>query len=225
MIFIKIGLIDSGLGAIFVLNELIKNKKYNDYILYLDYINNPFGNKKEEELLKILNEAIKFLKQKKCDQIIIACNTLSIIAIKYNINNVITPITYFKKEIKKYEKTNNVLLATSYTINSNIYDTKNNLKTDLVSYIEGNNDKKISYYLSKIKNYDVIFLGCTHYHYLINKIKDKKVIDSALLLANNINYNDDKLKITIYINKINRNIINHINYHIHVLKYDIKLSK
>lgn len=220
MIIILIGIIDSGLGAINVLNNLIKQKKYNEYILILDYLYNPYGNKSEEVLYNRLLYLIKILKNKGCKKIIIACNTLSIVAFKYNVLNVITPLSYFKKEISNYN--NGLLLATKYTIDSNYYKCGNSMSSDLVNYIEGRNSKNINEYNNIINNYDVLLLGCTHYGLIKNKFINKKIVDSAKVLADNFNLKSDKLIVNIYVTNINNNIINHINYYLHINRYIIK---
>lgn len=217
-----IGIIDSGLGAISLLNELIRQKKINNYILFLDYKNNPYGLKDEKLLYKRLLENIKFLKEKGCKNIILACNTLSVIALKYNIKNVITPIDYFKKVINDTFNNKSILLATNYTIKSNVYNVTSRLSSDLVSYIEGKNPMNINDMIKNISEYENIYLGCTHFYLISNKFKDKKIYDSVKVLADNINIKSNNLSIKIYLNRIDKNIINHLMYHIHLKNIKIK---
>ena len=45
----RIGLFDSGLGGLNVLNEFLKKYPHNEYIYYGDTKNLPYGNKSKEE--------------------------------------------------------------------------------------------------------------------------------------------------------------------------------
>ena len=221
MIAIKIGIIDSGLGAISFLNYLISNKKYSTYYLLLDYNFNPYGNKNENILYERLIKNIDFLKKKGCNKIVLACNTLSVIALKYNID-VITPIDYFKEIIKKEFDNNSILIATPFTIKSNVYKTNNSLPSDLVNYIEGVKPININSEINKLKKYKKIFFGCTHYGLIKNKLKDKMIFDSAKILADSLIVNNSHLNVNIYITKYDINIINHLLNNIHIKKFIIK---
>lgn len=224
MIAIKIGIIDSGLGAISFLNYLISNKKYSTYYLLLDYNFNPYGNKKENILYERLIKNIDFLKKKGCNKIVLACNTLSVIALKHNID-VITPINYFKETIKKEFDNNSILIATHFTIKSNVYKTNNSLPSDLVNYIEGVKPININSEINKLKKYKKIFFGCTHYGLIKNKLKDKIIFDSAKILANSLIVNNSHLFVNIYLTKYNINIKNHLLNNIHINKFSIKRIK
>lgn len=224
MIAIKIGIIDSGLGAISFLNYLISNKKYSTYYLLLDYNFNPYGNKNENILYERLIKNIDFLKKKGCNKIVLACNTLSVIALKHNID-VITPINYFKETIKKEFDNNSILIATHFTIKSNVYKTNNSLPSDLVNYIEGVKPININSEIDKLKKYKKIFFGCTHYGLIKNKLKDKIIFDSAKILADSLIVNNTRLNVNIYITKYDINIINHLLNNIHIKKFSIKKNK
>lgn len=224
MIAIKIGIIDSGLGAISFLNYLISNKKYSTYYLLLDYNFNPYGNKNENILYERLIKNIDFLKKKGCNKIVLACNTLSVIALKHNID-VITPINYFKETIKKEFDNNSILIATNFTIKSNVYKTNNSLSSDLVNYIEGVKPININNEINKLKKYKKIFFGCTHYGLIKNKLKDKIIFDSAKILADSLIVNNTNLNVNIYITKYDINIINHLLNNIHIKKFSIKKNK
>ena len=216
MIAIKIGIIDSGLGAISFLNYLISNKKYSTYYLLLDYNFNPYGNKNENILYERLIKNIDFLKKKGCNKIVLACNTLSVIALKHNID-VITPINYFIETIKKEFDNNSILIATNFTIKS--------LSSDLVNYIEGVKPININSEINKLKKYKKIFFGCTHYGLIKNKLKDKIIFDSAKILADSLIVNNTSLNVNIYITKYDINIINHLLNNIHIKKFSIKKNK
>ena len=224
MIAIKIGIIDSGLGAISFLNYLISNKKYSTYYLLLDYNFNPYGNKNENILYERLIKNIDFLKKKGCNKIVLACNTLSVIALKHNID-VITPINYFIETIKKEFDNNSILIATNFTIKSNVYKTNNSLYSDVVNYSEGVKPLNINSEINKLKKYKKIFFGCTHYGLIKNKLKDNMIFDSAKILADSLIVNNTNLNVNIYITKYDINIINHLLNNIHIKKFSIKRIK
>ena len=67
---------DSGVGGLPYLQELVKVTGFNNCVYYADTINNPYGEKSEEELYKIVKEIVTFLINKKnCKMIVLACNT------------------------------------------------------------------------------------------------------------------------------------------------------
>ena len=72
----KIGILDSGIGGTTILKEIKKLLPKEEFIYYADNKNNPYGEKTEEEIYKIVNNIVKFLMyEKKCKMIVIACNT------------------------------------------------------------------------------------------------------------------------------------------------------
>ena len=78
----KIGILDSGIGGTTVLAEIKKLLPKEDYIYYADNKNNPYGEKTEEEIYKIVDNIVKFLiYDKHCKMIVIACNTATSAAI------------------------------------------------------------------------------------------------------------------------------------------------
>ena len=128
----KIGLFDSGLGGLTVLTKILE--KYKDLdgsildLVYLaDTINAPYGAKSQQELKNIINKNIDFLYKQNCDFVVIACNSASIFK-NHTDNNtnsyldncidMVTPTVNFCKD-NLYK--NNLIFATTATINSNIY--------------------------------------------------------------------------------------------------------
>lgn len=52
---------DSGIGGVTVLKEIIKVLPNENYIYYSDSKNNPYGDKKDEEILEICDNIVKIL--------------------------------------------------------------------------------------------------------------------------------------------------------------------
>ena len=71
----KIGVFDSGIGGFTILEELKKMLPNESFIYYQDSKNNPYGEKKKDELFQITSHIVEFLKKKGCKLIVIACNT------------------------------------------------------------------------------------------------------------------------------------------------------
>ena len=79
----KIGVFDSGIGGLTVLDSLKKVLPKEDYIFYADSIHNPYGEKTDEELRQITSEIVEYLKDRGCKIIVIACNTATTRCIDY----------------------------------------------------------------------------------------------------------------------------------------------
>ena len=173
-----IGVFDSGIGGVTVLRELIKILPNEDYIYYSDTINNPYGDKTNEEIINISDNIVNHLINQGCKIIIIACNTASAISKDYLRSKYSIPIIAIEpayKTVSNSEKT--LVMATNATINSvkfhtlfNTYDNHNTILlscsglADLIE--EGNKEKIINYLNNKIGEYrgvKNVVLGCTHY--------------------------------------------------------------
>lgn len=190
----KIGVLDSGIGGLDVLYDIKKSFPYFDYIYYGDSINNPYGEKDENELFVIVNNIVEFLIKRKCRIIILACNTATI-SCKDKLQKT-HPDTIFigitppiKKACKKNFK-NILVLATPITINSKkikneIEKNKQNNQNiilipcyGLASAIEKNNKYEARTILKKLltpykeSKIDCIILGCTHYPLVKDDIKE-----------------------------------------------------
>jgi glutamate racemase len=74
----KIGFYDSGLGGLFVMNEVYKKFPNYEYVFLADEKNLPYGSKTVTELMVIAQRCLDFLIEKEgCTVVVIACNTLS----------------------------------------------------------------------------------------------------------------------------------------------------
>lgn len=77
-----IGIFDSGYGGLTVMKEYLKRYPEYDYIYLGDQANVPYGNRSKELVNKLVVQNIKFLADKGCKLIIIACNTASADALR-----------------------------------------------------------------------------------------------------------------------------------------------
>ena len=172
-----IGVFDSGIGGVTVLRELIRILPNEDYLYYSDTINNPYGDKTNEEIINISDKVVNYLINQGCKIIVIACNTASAISKEYLRNKYNVPIIAIEPAYKSVNDESTLVMATNATINSdkfkilfNTYDNHNTILlscsglADLIE--EGNKDKIINYLEDKIGKYKGVknvVLGCTHY--------------------------------------------------------------
>jgi len=198
----NIGVFDSGIGGLTVLEELVKELPQCNFIFYGDQKNNPYGEKSDEELLKITSEIVDYLNEKDCKVIVIACNTATTrcrnrLIEKYPDNIFIGTVPAVKVACDNNYK-NTLVLATPATIESErlhqIVD--DNIREDqniylvpcygLADAIEQNDVDKIERILSEIaeeyanKEIDSIVLGCTHYPFIKDRIA--RYMPEAVLL-------------------------------------------
>ncbi|AYO58433.1 glutamate racemase [Chryseobacterium sp. 6424] len=211
-----IGIFDSGVGGLTVAKE-IKRLLPNENLIYFgDTKHLPYGDKSREAIIGYCTKITRFLLEKNCKAIVIACNSATANALKevmeetagkVPVIDVINPVA----EKVAYEIHNNVgVIATKATVNSGLYRKtirKHNkfIKVDelatplLVPAIEeGFKNHPITHsiiynYLSnnKLKNIETLILGCTHYPLLINEIRQYygnrvRVIDSPGIVANQL---------------------------------------
>ena len=78
-----IGIFDSGIGGLSIWKEIIQVLPYQETIYLADSKNAPYGNKSEEEILKLSIKNTELLINKGCKLIIVACNTATTNAINY----------------------------------------------------------------------------------------------------------------------------------------------
>ena len=159
-----IGIFDSGIGGVTVLREIINLLPNEKFIYFSDSKNNPYGDKQDYEIKTRCDEITKFLLEKSCKLIVIACNTASARAVKYLREKYKDlPIIAIEPAYKMvydyaYEKTT-LVMATKGTIESEkfnlLYHKYNNYKTyilpcvGLADIIEEGNKEKLDKYLNK----------------------------------------------------------------------------
>lgn len=180
-----IGVFDSGIGGVTVLKELLKIMPNENYIYYSDSINNPYGDKTNEEIINLSDKVVEYLINKGCKIIVIACNTASAISKEYLRNKYNVPIIAIEpayKAVPNEEKT--LVMATNATINSDkfqkLFNTYDNHHTVLCScsgladLVEENDKEKINSYLEdkigKYRGVKNVVLGCTHYPLIKDEI-------------------------------------------------------
>ena len=234
-----IGIFDSGIGGISILDKL-KNMLPNENFIYLaDNLNCPYGSKSKKEIYSLSYKNCEKLIEFDCKAIIIACNTATTNSIKKLREIISLPIIGIEPGIKpaiNYTKTKNIgVLATEKTLHSKLFiETLNDNKIHdikiheqvgykLVEIIEKDSFSKkelytiLKSYLDPMinKNIDCLVLGCTHYYYIKNIIRDlipenitiidtitpvNKHIYNTLMLNKSLNQSKSKRHINIFYN-------------------------
>lgn len=201
-----IGVFDSGIGGLTVVKELIDILPNEDIIYFGDTQRVPYGNRSEETIKKFALECANFLKDKNIKVLIIACNTVSAVALdliskKIPIYTIGVIIPGSKSAIKITKNKKIAVIGTNATISNGAYEKeikKENKEVEVFSKAcplfvpiaeEGLSNSKIAieavrYYLLELleKNIDTIVMGCTHYPILEDTIK--KVITNKISLVN-----------------------------------------
>lgn len=196
-----IGVFDSGIGGLWILKYLTKELPEYNFIYYADQAHIPYGAHTPREIQEFSFSITDFLLEKKCDLIVIACNTATSAAIEALRTNYGVPFVGIEPAIKpasELSKTKSIgVLATKVTVEGQrLHDAiekfAHNVEVHtvvgygLVELIEeGKADADeaellLRTYLEPLleKNIDQLVLGCTHYAFLINRIK--KIVEDKV---------------------------------------------
>lgn len=192
----RIGVFDSGLGGLTVLNAICAANKGLSIVYFGDTARVPYGSRTPDTILHYARQDVRFLLSKDVDAIVVACGTVSAIALnelqkEFNIPiiGVIEPAC--DAAVKVTESRHIGVIGTHATVHSNAYsDYINRTYPDcsvsgiecplFVPLIENGfrEDDPITVmtaerYLAPIRNTDIdtLILGCTHYPFLFNTIQ------------------------------------------------------
>lgn len=195
-----IGVLDSGIGGLILLQHLMERYPQQDFIFFADQIHSPYGNKTEDELIDIVNQNIAWLKEKNVDTILFACNTISCLNHERIDNSVLIQrvIEPTCRQLLSKGFSNVLVCSTVFTANSDAYakmfqtlDPKINVITKGLPYLCSDVEhltsdhivyEKLELDLSCYKGHvDAVVLGCTHYPryaHLFEKLLHVPVYDS-----------------------------------------------
>lgn len=211
----SIGIIDSGVGGLTVVKEIMKRLP-NESVLYIgDRERCPYGPRPAEEVRAYTIEMATALSEMGIKLLVVACNTATAVALEdirglfsFPIIGVITPGARSAVNATKTGKI--AVLGTTGTIKSGAYDyeIRNLLQDatvyrlacpDFVSIVESGQYK--SEHASQVvkrtldelrdKDFDATILGCTHYPLLEDHFKayfpeHVKIISSAIETARDV---------------------------------------
>lgn len=195
-----IGVFDSGVGGLTVLRSFLKYLPDYNYIYLGDNARLPYGDKSQETIYQYTKEAVDFLFAKGSSLIIIACNTASSEALRklqqeylpgrYQGKNVLGVVRPLAEKVASENSGKVGVIGTKATIGSRVYKIEINKLNPgievferatplLVPLIENNwsaypeTKTILKRYLKEFqeKRIESLILGCTHYQFLIDKIK------------------------------------------------------
>jgi len=193
---LPIGVFDSGVGGLTVVNNISRVLPEENIIYFADTKHFPYGIKTEGEVKSYAKKIVSFLLSKKIKAVIIACNTVSSIALP-ELVEIARPIPIFGMiqagahyAIKTTKNKRIGIISTPLTARKQAYK-KEILALDpdavvfevgsqeLVNLVEdGNVENKSAYVLAKEKlncplneNIDTLVLGCTHFPFLYTVVK------------------------------------------------------
>ena len=201
---LKIGIFDSGIGGLTILNALLQTRKDVEVLYLADTKRIPYGNKNFEEIRQIAKEICTFFENKNLDALLIACNTTNACALDILENNLRIPCFDLINSVSDLVSKPIIgVLATQTTVKSSYYinalnSKKENLKLfqqecpEFVPEIEKQklNIDKLNHlsdlYLKPLfeKNIDELILGCSHYPLIYEFLRKKidsniKIIDPS----------------------------------------------
>lgn len=187
-----IGVFDSGAGGISALRAMVRLLPQEHFIYYGDMANAPYGTKKTDEVIACVRRVTELLLARNIKALVIACNTATGAA-AYTLRRELTiPVIGMEPALKpasEIRKTGDILvLATPLTLHQEKF---NRLMekygegavrvpcTGLMELVEREDDDGAREYLEKLlltrqdlDRVDAVVLGCTHYVFLRDMIRD-----------------------------------------------------
>ena len=209
-----IGVFDSGVGGLGVLNTLLKILPDESYLYIADSAHFPYGTKSAEQIKEYSEKIVQFLLKKNVKAIVVACNTVSSVALPY-LKEISGDVPVFgmvqsgaEIALKTTDNLRIGIISTPLTAKMHAY--KNEIMSlnesaevfevgsqELVNLVEdGNAYKEEAYLLAKNKlsgvlgkKIDTLVLGCTHFPFLYKVVKKVvgngvKVVDPASEVGN-----------------------------------------
>lgn len=206
-----IGFFDSGVGGTSIWKEVIQLLPAEKSIYLADSKNAPYGEKPVAEIIALSRKNTEELLNRGCKLIVVACNTATTNAIDFLRSNYDVPFIGIEPAIKPAalgSQTKSIgILATKGTFSSALFSKTSELYAKNISIIEvvGNglvklieegkqNSSEMEILLRELLKpmlkvrIDYLVLGCSHYPYLVPKLKEMlpegvAIIDSGEAVA------------------------------------------
>lgn len=193
---LKIGVFDSGVGGLSVLRAIHELLPNLEIIFFADQAHVPYGRRQLDEICSFSEQITSFLLEKDIDLLVVACNTASAAALKFLRQQFPSlPIVGMEPAVKPASQqtlTKAVgVLATPATFQGELYQSLvqkygkglqifQDTCPGLVEEIEAGNltGARVHTILENAlypmikKNVDTIVLGCTHYPFVLEGIRE-----------------------------------------------------
>ena len=186
-----VGVFDSGVGGISTLREMIRELPDERFIYYGDMAHAPYGTKSSEEVVACVRAVVDRLMEKRIKALVIACNTATGAAAATLRKELTIPVVGMEPALKpasKARKNGSVLvLATPLTLQQEKFENlmrqygQGAVKVPcpgLMELVEADDGAGALNYLKElfsrypVDQVDAVVLGCTHYVFLKDMIRD-----------------------------------------------------
>jgi glutamate racemase len=197
----KIGVFDSGIGGRAVAKRLGELLPDAEIICIDDHEHVPYGSRPVPEIIQLTDAAIQPLIEAECDAIVIACNTVTTVAIahlreEYPYMNFVGIEPMVKPAAAQTKSGKIAVLATPVTLASASYARLKETWAEGVTILEPDTsswagliecgqseDVPIEDTIFQLieQNVDVIVLACTHYHWLKERAETAAGVRAIIL--------------------------------------------
>lgn len=186
-----IGVFDSGIGGISTLKEMIRELPREHFIYYGDTANAPYGTKSTKEVIACVRNVVGHLQEKDIKALIIACNTATGAAAATLRRELTIPVIGMEPALKpaseKREGGSILVMATPLTLQMEKFNLLMSKYGEgairvpcpgLMELVEEDDGAGALEYLKKLfagfdlDQVDAVVLGCTHYVFLRDMIRD-----------------------------------------------------
>ena len=186
-----VGVFDSGLGGISTLGEMRKLLPGEHFIYYGDTGNAPYGTKTREEVLSCVQRVVERLQQEKIKALVIACNTATSAAAARLREELEIPVIGMEPALKpahELRKNGKILvMATPLTLREEKFSRLMEQYGEgaekvpcpgLMERVEAEDWEGARDYLVnllsnfRLEEVDAVVLGCTHYVFLRDMIRE-----------------------------------------------------
>ncbi len=210
-----IGIFDSGVGGLSVWREIVRRLPREDTVYFADQAHVPYGPRPQEQILHFCDAITRFLIERGCKAVVVACNTASAAALKHLREAFPTlPSIGMEPAVKPVAlatKSGVVgVMATPATFQCRLFQATagryaggvrliNQVCDGLADRVEagdldgGETEALLHKYVQPILDAgaDTIVLACTHYPFLIETIRriagaEVNVIDPAPAIARHL---------------------------------------
>lgn len=179
MKFQRVAVIDSGIGGMSVLKELVEVFPQCNFIYFGDNKNAPYGNRTIADLYSISLSNLSFVLSFNVDAVVFACNTVSVSVLQFLRDFSPVPLFGIYPPIESEMVQGNSVLLLATDVTADKYRGLKNVVSvglsGLVKHIEDNKfDLKnldVAKFLPSNKtSFDTVILGCTHFNFVKNQI-------------------------------------------------------
>ena len=186
-----VGVFDSGIGGISTLREMIRELPDERFLYYGDVAHAPYGTKSTEEVIACVRAVVNHLLERDIKALVIACNTATGAAAAVMRRELPIPVIGMEPALKpasEIRKNGSVLvLATPLTLQQEKFE--NLMKQygegavkvpcpGLMELVERDDRDGAKRYLQELfgryaaEKVDAVVLGCTHYVFLREMIRE-----------------------------------------------------